>query len=261
MTILAPKLSTTYDAFLGGKLKILQSQEGGRAGTDAVLLAASIPAKSGQTTLEAGLGSAVVSLCVATRVSGLKMKGVEIQRELITLARQNANNNGFSDDLKIIEGDVTASGKHWQDMELVQDSFDHTFANPPFYNEADGRHPRDSTKTKAHMYRHANELERWVRFLIAHTKPRGTITLIHKPSETLALLKHLEKATGDICLFPVFPKPNMPASRIIIQGTKSKKGPMRIEPGLVMHEKDGSFSQKASAILRSGAVLELGSLQ
>lgn len=243
-----------YHDFLGGQIKLKQPEHGPRAGTDAVLLAASIPAKPGQHILEAGFGSGVVSFCVAARVPGLKMTGVELQPSLIDLGRSNAEYNGFSDQLRLIEGDVTSSGASWHDMGLRQDSFDHSFANPPFYDALRGRHPQNTIKKTAHMAE-ADDLKSWVRFLIAHTKQRGTITFIHLPDALGDLLASMEKATGDICITPIFSKQGQPASRILVQGTKGRKGPIRIAPGLVMHNQDGSFSSKAKSILQDGAAL------
>ena len=41
----------TEDEFLGGQLRLLQPRHGYRAGMDAVLLAASVPAESGQAAV------------------------------------------------------------------------------------------------------------------------------------------------------------------------------------------------------------------
>ena len=48
--------SLTEDAFLGGRLRLLQPAQGYRAGVDPVLLAASVPAMLGQRVLELGCG-------------------------------------------------------------------------------------------------------------------------------------------------------------------------------------------------------------
>ena len=45
----------TVDDFLSGAIKVAQPKSGYRAGIDPILLAASIPAKSGQTVLELGV--------------------------------------------------------------------------------------------------------------------------------------------------------------------------------------------------------------
>ena len=63
--------SVTDDAFLGGALRILQPKDGYRAGVDAVLLAASAPAKAGrrERVLDVGAGVGVVGLAVARRIA------------------------------------------------------------------------------------------------------------------------------------------------------------------------------------------------
>ena len=59
--------SLTEDAFLGGRLRILQPEKGYRAGIDAVFLAASIPCAAGETIFEAGIGTGVAALCAIVR--------------------------------------------------------------------------------------------------------------------------------------------------------------------------------------------------
>ena len=81
--------SLTEDGFLGGRVKVLQPEKGYRAGIDAVFLAASIPIEPGQTALEAGYGVGVVSLCVAARVAGVHITGVEIASRYSILAEEN----------------------------------------------------------------------------------------------------------------------------------------------------------------------------
>ena len=80
------RVETTNDLFLGGKVTALQPAKGYRAGIDAVLLAASVPAKAGETVLELGCGVGVASLCLAARVEGVEITGVELQPEYAALA-------------------------------------------------------------------------------------------------------------------------------------------------------------------------------
>jgi tRNA1Val (adenine37-N6)-methyltransferase len=47
-------IETTFDAFLGGRITLEQPTKGYRAGVDPVLLAASVPARAGQSVLELG---------------------------------------------------------------------------------------------------------------------------------------------------------------------------------------------------------------
>ena len=79
----------TCDAFLGGRMHLYQPKNGYRAGVDPVLLAASINATAGQSVLELGCGAGAAGLCLAARVRGLTVSGVERQADSAELARRN----------------------------------------------------------------------------------------------------------------------------------------------------------------------------
>ena len=86
----------TDDAFLSGRLQLLQPRKGYRAATDPVLLAACVPAKAGQSVLDLGCGAGTASLCLAIRVPGLRHAGLELQPDYADLARQNASPLGVT---------------------------------------------------------------------------------------------------------------------------------------------------------------------
>jgi tRNA1(Val) A37 N6-methylase TrmN6 len=86
----------TEDGFLNGRLKIRQPKRGFRAGLDAVMLAAAVPARAGETALELGAGVGTASLCIAFR-TGCDVSGLEIDPQLAALANQNAARNAMSD--------------------------------------------------------------------------------------------------------------------------------------------------------------------
>ena len=80
----------TENAFLGGRLRIRQPRRGYRAGVDPVILAASVPLRSGQSVLELGCGVGVASFCLAARVPDAVLTGIELQPDYAALARENA---------------------------------------------------------------------------------------------------------------------------------------------------------------------------
>src|SRR5271155_4964626 len=86
--------STTEDTLLGGKVRLLQPRRGYRVAVDAVLLAAAVDAGPGERALDLGAGVGSVGLCIAARVPGCSVIGIEIQTSLQALARRNAELNG-----------------------------------------------------------------------------------------------------------------------------------------------------------------------
>jgi len=123
----------TEDGFLGGRLKILQPEKGYRAGIDAVFLAAAIPCTSGETLFEAGIGTGVAALCVAARVPGVHVTGIEIASRYAMLAEENAKRNGFARLIRVIHSDVKEALRRDLASMPAHGSFNHGFANPPYF--------------------------------------------------------------------------------------------------------------------------------
>src|ERR1700684_4654942 len=86
----------TEDAFLGGQLRLRQPRSGHRAGHDAMLLAASTPARSGDRVVDLGAGVGAAGFAVARRVAGITLALVEIDNALAELARANALGNAIA---------------------------------------------------------------------------------------------------------------------------------------------------------------------
>jgi tRNA1(Val) A37 N6-methylase TrmN6 len=238
-------------------LRISQPLQGHRAASDAVFLQAALSPEPGDRVLDAGAGVGVAGLCLLARCPELSLTCVEIDPDLCSLARANAAENGVADHFSVIETDLTAPLKPLQAKGLAPETFDHVMANPPFHREGSVREAPDPGRAKAHVMGEA-KLDAWLRFLSAMAKPKGTLTLIHKAEALPELLPLLDGRFGDVTVFPLFPKSGEPAARVIVQGRKGSRAPLRLLGGLVLHASDGSYTVAAEAILRHGARLDLG---
>ena len=145
------------ETFLDGKVRVTQPQTGFRSGLDAVMLAAAVPAAAGQTVLELGAGAGTASLCLAARVPGLSITGVEREESLVTLAKGNAAANNA--DCIFVAADIFALP-----AELKRD-FGHVFANPPFH--AEGQVSPDDRRAAALM--DGGQLRDWLKLGLQRT--------------------------------------------------------------------------------------------
>src|ERR1700744_717708 len=93
----------TEDAFLGGRLRLRQPKSGHRAGHDAILLAAATSAKPGDRVADFGAGVGAAGLALASRVAGIKLVLVEIDRDLAELARGNARANDIAAEIVALD--------------------------------------------------------------------------------------------------------------------------------------------------------------
>lgn len=249
----------TMDGFLDGKLTIKQPEKGFRAGSDAVLLAAAISMKPGQSFLDVGCGVGTAGLCLKYRVPTARMWGLEIQSELVDAARLNATDNGFDQDVTILEADIS-NRKGFDGSEgpsgrsFLNDGFDHVLSNPPFYAEGRAQSSPSTVKTVAHIEGDA-DLAFWIGFCRARVKPKGILTLIHRSDRLPEILHEMGKDCGSLKITPLWPSAQTPAKRVLIQGIKSDKGPTLLLPGIVLHEQDGSPTPISEKILRDGVSL------
>ncbi len=250
------KTGLSDDAFLGGKLQILQPEKGYRAGIDAVLLAASIPAMDGDTLFEAGIGTGVAAACLAKRVPGTIITGVEIASRYALIAEENFKRNQLHERVMVLKGDLCDSMRHDQLDWPAPGSVSHAYANPPFFEDHAVQAPADGLRAQAHMLK-AGELENWVKVMTNAVRPRGTVSIIHPASSLLTLLAAMEPKLGGLTVLPLRAHRKDAASRIIVRGTKASKAPLRLLPGLVLHEAESnSFVDEVNTVLRDGEALE-----
>lgn len=236
------------DLFLGGRLRILQPRLGYRAATDAVLLAAAAPATAGESVLELGCGAGVASLCLACRVPGVSLTGLERQGTYAELARQNAARNGIA--MEVAEGDLAAMPP------ALRRPFDHVIANPPFFARDSGTAARDPGREQAQ--REDTPLAAWIDAAIRRLGPGGWMTVIQLAARLPDLMAALDGRVGSVAVLPVAPRDGRPASRVIVQARKGGRGAFRLLAPLVLHEgpaHDGdrdSFTAEVQGVLRNG---------
>lgn len=235
---------TTEDTLLNGRVRLRQPERGLRAGHDAVLLAASIPAKPGQAVLEAGCGTGAVFLCLLARIPGLRVTAIERDPGLAALARENAALNGWADQVTVLEADITDPA-----LRPTLPPIAHAFANPPYWPA--GTRPPESIRANA---THAEDtpLTAWTT-LLAHRLARlGSLTLILPAARLADGIAALTTAhCGSHTLLPLWPRPGQAAKRILLAARHHGRSPARVLPGLALHDGDGT----AEAVLREGAGL------
>ncbi|MGD0102769.1 MAG: methyltransferase [Rhodopila sp.] len=230
---------------LGGRVIYHQPATGFRSGIEPVLLAASVPARAGEHVLEAGTGVGAALLCLGARMPGVRSAGVEVDPTAADLAAANVRANALAG-IEIITGRIETAVFHHP--------FDHAIANPP-YHPPNGTASPDATLETAKRGSPAL-MSAWISRLGGVLRHRGTLTLIVPAAMIPACLATMaENGCPCTVLFPLWPKAGRPAKLVLLRGVKNARTPMRLAAGLVLHAPDGSFTQAAQAILRSGSAL------
>ncbi len=242
----------SVDEFLGGRVRLLQPLSGYRAGVDPVLLAATIPAKAGNRVLELGCGAAPGLCCLGSRVPGLELHGLEVQAGYADLAVRNLVENGMQH--RVWQSDLRDIPQ-----ELRQISFDHVFANPPYFQAEMRKAAQDGGREVA--LAGETSLSDWVALAARRSKPGGSVTFIQRAERLPELLAAFQDGLGSIELWPLVPRQGRAPRLVLLRGRKGGKTPFRFHPSQVLHagarhEQDAeNYVALIRSVLRDGAAL------
>lgn len=107
-------------------LKIIQSDDGYRFTTDAVLLANFAKVGKGKRIVELGSGSGVISVLIAAKNNPSVVIGVEIQTALAEMSARTVDYNHLSDVVKIVNCDMNDCDR------IIGKGYDAVVCNPPY---------------------------------------------------------------------------------------------------------------------------------
>lgn len=234
----------TENTVMGGRVKLLQPRRGYRIAVDAVLLAAAVDAKAGENVLDLGAGVGAVGLCIAARVAGSHITGIELQPELAALAEHNIALNDADGRVRTVVHDLA----HPLPPDLGL--FDHVATNPPYLTAAVADPPPDRSKALATIESSAG-LFRWLTVATGALKPAGTLLAIHRSDRLEEIVEVLAKlGWGDITV-----KRLPPAARVLVRARRAPELRREDAEPLVLHRPEGGYTDEAEAILRRGQPL------
>jgi tRNA1(Val) A37 N6-methylase TrmN6 len=246
------------DAFLDGRLHLHQPATGHRAGTDAVLLAAAVPADATGLAIDAGAGTGAAGLAAALAAPGLRIALLEREPDLAALARANIAANQLQDRAFVAKADLL-SRDSCRTVGLVPQSADLVLTNPPFLSADKVRPSPHPNKASAHVIGDGG-LAAWVRACVALLRAGGTFLMIHRADALDEILRAASPRLGALILLPIHPTAGPPATRILVRGLKGRRTPLSLAPALVLHEADGAFTAQAEALHRGQARIDWNEL-
>ncbi|MET0407987.1 MAG: methyltransferase [Hyphomicrobium sp.] len=248
--------TSSEDLFLGDALVVRQPRSGYRAGTDAVLLAATLaPEVVGSgTVLDVGAGVGVVGLCVAARCPAARVTLIEREPNLAALARRNVARNNLAMRVSVVEADIARASNALESAGIGSETFAFVLANPPYHEEGRSTAAGDPLRAASHQMPQ-DALEIWARFMNRMAAPGGRATMIHKTEALPRILSVFQGRFGGIGILPIHARAGEPAIRVIVTGIKGSRAPVAIKSGIVLHGPDQDFLPEIEAVFRHGAAL------
>lgn len=258
----APPATAQEEGFLlGGRVRYDQFAKGYRTGLEPVLMAASIPARPGETVLEGGCGAGAALLCLSARIPGVHGVGLESDPETQALAEQNIRNNLLSDGipkLRILQAHLPAIPKSLRALTPTANGrFHHVMANPPWHSPSGT--PSPDSRRRLALSAETTAPEEWIRALTKWVLPGGTLTFVLSTAVAdRACQTLLENGCGSIQFYPFWPRAGREAKLVLVRAVHGGRGIFRLRAGLMLHEADGRFTAAAERVLRDGEALPEG---
>lgn len=240
-----PRIS--HDSLFEGKLRCTQPLDGYRFSIDSVLLAHFVGSFNKARILDMGCGCGILSLILAYRqwTSIDLIQGIELQKELASLAELNFEHNSFNNKCSVITGDYCAIKNVFK-----AESFSHCICNPPFYREGSGR---VSAHTENLLARHqdGDSLSSIASTMYYSLKNKGSGYLIY-PAERFSELHKLlvEHRLQPKTIRFVYSYPEAHDATLVLFQVKknARQGDRIAQPLYIYTGKNGEYSEEVAAM-------------
>lgn len=219
-------------------LKIVQDNEMFNFSLDSVLLPNFVTINKKITNiLDIGCGNAPIPLILSTKTNA-KITGVEIQKEVFELAKESIKINNKENQITLVNDDINNYYK-----KIETDSFDIITCNPPFFKYLETSNiNKNNYKTIA---RHEVKLNLSDLFTIAKKllKNNGVIAIVHRPERFVEVVEEMKKNNIEPKKVQfIYPKENMEANIMLIEGSKNGNPGLKILPPIYTHLNNGEYT-------------------
>jgi tRNA1Val (adenine37-N6)-methyltransferase len=212
---------------------------------DPFVLSAHIKPHPNEKIIDIGTGCGIIPLILSSRYPGLKIIGVEIQKELYQFARKNVLAQKLEKTINLINKDIS-------DVTLknIFGPADVIVSNPPYKKRGSGRLNPDSQKAIARHEIHL-DIDMLFKYAKALLKDQGRLYIIF-PAERLKDLESSMTKNHFNTSFMRFLhiKKGSPAKRVILCAVKNQEtAPCNILPPLYIYsDKDQYTSEYFSVV-------------
>ncbi|GAB6062061.1 tRNA1(Val) (adenine(37)-N6)-methyltransferase [Deferrisoma palaeochoriense] len=233
----------TLDGALGGAVRLVQPRKGYRFSVDAVLLARFAAETPADRVLDLGCGCGVVGLCLLALGGAGELVGVDRNPAMVDRARRSAAASGLADRARFEQADLREPGR-WR-----RPRYPLVVSNPPYRPLGRGRVSPDPEVAEA-----CHEVSCTVDDVVAAAadalRSRGRFCCVYPAERVVGLLAACRThGLEPEALWPVHPRPDAPAHRVLVRAVKGGREGLELRPPLVLHAPDRKYSQEAERLL------------
>ena len=230
---------------LYGQLKVIQKKKGYRFSIDSILISHFVRIKSYDSIIDLGTGSGVIPLILSHRYEDNNITGIEINEDMVCMAKRSVQLNNLSEKINIVTGDL----KEVRNIAKAE-SCSVIITNPPYGKAGSGRLSDGEAKASA---RHdvTGNVDVFLKAASYFLKYRGTMAVI-LPSRRLVDLIHGMRTCGiePKRMRTVHSRKDDPAKLVMVEGVKGGGVEMAVEPPLYIYKDEENYSHEVELMYR-----------
>lgn len=237
------KSDETLDDIQINNMHIIQKKNAFRFGVDAVLLANFANIKNGMNVVDLCTGTGIVPFIIAGKRNPEKITGIEIQSEMIDMARRSVAYNKLEGRIEFISGDL-------KDEKVLNDlrGVDVVTVNPPYKLRNSGLISADDKNAIA-RHEICCTLEDVIKASKLMLKDGGKLYMVHRPERLADILCTMRKYKIEPKrIRMVHPSPNKSPNIVLLEGQKYGGEFLSWEPPLYIHDDKGKYTEEIDRI-------------
>ena len=220
-------------------MRIIQSDELFRLGTDSILLADFAKPQRGKRIADLGAGGGALGVLLCASDEKCDITGIEIQEKACKIARRNIELNALHERFRVLQGDL----REIKNL-LPANSFDAVISNPPYFPVGSGAQSSDPAFAiaRTECCCTLDDLCSAAAWLLRYG---GSFYTVYRP-ERLAEQIHLLKThrLEPKRLRMVRHHANSPVSLVLLESRLGGKSGLQIENDLLLFTPDGRQTQE-----------------
>jgi tRNA1Val (adenine37-N6)-methyltransferase len=235
----------TVDGILVDGLRIIQRKRGYRFSLDALLIAHFADLRNGDDLIDLGTGSGIIALILARRFRCGRVLGIEIQDELVAIAKRNVVLNGLAGQIEIRQGDARCP-----EALCGPQSFSAAVFNPPYRRLRSGRTNFDPEKAVA---RHEIEgtIADFLTAAVYALRPEGRAYAVYpavRMAELIARMRECRIEPKRLRL--VHSRFHGRGEFVLVEGVKGGGEGLNVAPPLFIYQDGGGYTPEMTEIFK-----------
>ncbi len=215
-------------------LRLIEKKDSLTFGTDAYLLSAYLPKKQKSIGVELGCGSGVISLLALTKNKCQHVYGIEVQKEIASVAKRNS-------ELNTLDGVFSVINKDLRDVKIIDvgNEVDVVFSNPPYMKNDSGK-ANDNDFKNISRHEVCGDIDDFCKCAKLLLKHGGSFYVVYRPDRMIDLIWGMRNnGIEPKRLTFIHTNTHTSPSLLLIQGKKGAKSGLVIDKPIYIY-KDGT---------------------